>query len=184
MNTASGMTESETYKSLGLSSDDFAKIGDRSFVWLLIPFPAEVRESIAAFSSFECALKLAQRLNAFAEDGVGLRPVSASMNKLEVDRYKKPAEIGMTPFTVRLNENNGNIELVDIIGDNLDELEINEALGQIISQPYADIAGTSGISFHGTFWAPSSHLAIKKAKVFQKLLIALVNKERKLTSVI
>ena len=176
MTTRFPMTTSELYHSVGLSASDISKVSNSSFVWIIAPFANELEKPVAAFSNFGCALNLVKRLNAFVEGGVGLRPVLKESNRLETDKYKHLAEIGLTPYLVRFTSIRDGIELVDNIGDNLDELSVDRLIHDLNR---VDMTSSSvhENNFLGTFWAPDGHLAIKKAKVFRAVLSSLIAKE-------
>ncbi|KAA0993397.1 hypothetical protein [Dyadobacter aurulentus] len=112
------------YRSVGLSTSDITKIDDPTFVWVIDAF-AKRFEKPAAFSDFGSALNLVKRLNAFVEGGVGLRPVLRSINELKTDRYKRLVDVGLTPYLIHFYSNRKGIELVDDLGDDLDELSVD-----------------------------------------------------------
>jgi hypothetical protein len=172
------MTTRELYHSVGLSTSDITKIDDPTFVWVIAAFAKRADEPAAAFSDFGCALNLVKRVNAFVEGGVGLRPILRSSNKLKTDRYKRLVDVGLTPYMINFNINRNGIELVDDLGDDLDELSVDrlmQDLNMIGEVAPVDICD----NIRGIFWAPNGHLAIKKAKVFKAVLSSL---SRKVTS--
>lgn len=172
MNTKFQMTTRELHHSVGLSSSDIAKVDDPAFVWVIAAFADRLEEPVAAFSNFDCALNLVKRLNAFVEGGVGLRPVLKSSNKLETDKYRRLADIGLTPYLVYINNNRDSIELVDNLDKDLDELTVDKLM-QDLNRIGETVLDDIGDNLRGTFWAPNAHLAIKKAKVFQAVLSSL-----------
>jgi hypothetical protein len=176
MATNSPMTTRELYHSVGLSSSDIAKVDDSAFVWVIAAFANGLDEPLAAFSDFRCALNLVKRLNSFVEGGVGLRPAFKESNRLETDKYKHLAEIGLTPYLVRFTSIRDGIELLDNLGDNLDELSVDRLIHDL-NRVDMTSSPVNENNFLGTFWAPDGHLAIKKAKLFRAVLSSLIAKE-------
>lgn len=178
MTTRFPMTTRELYLSIGLSSSDIAKVDNSAFIWVIAAFANQLAEPAAAFTNFGCALNLVKRLNAFVEGGVGLRPVLKSSNRLETDKYKRLTEIGLTPYLVQFNNIGNDVQLVDNLGDDLDELGIDKFMQDLNRISATTPINNFGNDFCGTFWAPNGHLAIKKAKVFMALLDSLLEKRQ------
>jgi hypothetical protein len=172
------MTTRELYHSVGLSSADIAKVDDSAFVWVIAAFANRLDEPLAAFSDFGCALNLVKRLNAFVEGGVGIRPILRSLNKLKTDRYKRLVDVGLTPYLVQLTNNQNRIELLDNLGDDLDELTVDKLIYDLNTISENVLGDRNYNDVRGTFWAPSGHLAIKKAKVFTEVLSSLIYKTK------
>ncbi|MCF0065672.1 hypothetical protein MUK70_11375 [Dyadobacter chenwenxiniae] len=170
------MTTRELYSSVGLSSLDLAKVGNSEFVWAVAAFANKLEKPVATFSNFDCALNLVKRLNAFVEGGVGLRPVLKTSNHLDTDKYKRLAEIGLTPYLIQLNDSGDVIQLVDNLGDDLDELSVDKLLHDLNKMDTTVRHNNTGNNLLGTFWAPNGHLAIKKARLFMAVLSSLIEK--------
>lgn len=170
------MTTRELYSSIGLSTADISKINNTAFAWAVIPFESNSEKPIAIFSHFDCALDLVKRLNAFVEGGMHLTAIPKLQHPSETDRHKRLVEIGLTPYLVQFNYNNDDFELIDNVGDDLEELSVEKLMQELNQIQTSFSSGMLRSDVRGTFWAPTGHIAKMKARIFKVVLQSLIEK--------
>lgn len=176
MNPTSNLSEPETFRIVGLSESDLMRVDDPESVWLVYPFEHGTERPVAAFTGLLCALDLAGRLNAFVENGIGIQPVRCAPPHIEVDRYRHLTEVGLTPFLIRLKSHGNMIEVIDGVGETLDEISLDNSVSRYVSN--VQFRKQVGWEFEltGTFWAPGRRSAIKKARAFTSMITELQDK--------
>lgn len=158
-----------------LNDLDAAKIEDDRFVWIISPVEVEHLEPVAAFRSFDIAAKLAQHFNQFVEDGVNLRPIPASDCHLEVDRFASLIKAKLTPYFVSL-DNKGELLEFDMFPDSMEEVSIPEKLEFVLKTLKKESVGrNTSFGLSGTFWANTLRFAVKKAKLYRKMLLSMAD---------
>lgn len=187
MSSSSQISEPEIFRMIGLSESDLLKVDDPQSVWLVYPFDQGTDRPIAAFTGFMCAFDLASRLNAFVENGIGIRPVPSTPPNIEVDRYRQLTQVGMTPFLIRLKSDGNMVEVIDGVAENLDEITLENNVSKFVSNIQFRKKVGWEFDLTGTFWAPSRRLAIKKARTFTSMITELEDRmpglfEKKLLS--
>jgi hypothetical protein len=173
MSSSSQINEPEIFRMIGLSESDLLKVDDPQSVWLVYPFDQGTERPIAAFTGFMSAFDLASRLNAFVENGIGIRPVPSTPTNIEVDRYRQLTQVGMTPFLIRLKSHGNMVEVIDGVAENLDEITLENNVSKFVSNIQFRKKVGWEFDLMGTFWAPSRRLAIKKARTFTSMITEL-----------
>jgi len=170
MDSALQTTNMEIFRIIGISDADVEKIDSSDWIWLVYPFETGAERPVAAFSEFASAFKLACRLNDFVESGMGIRAALRSDTSSELDRYHQLIEVGMTPFLIRLKSQEGELEVIDGVSNNLDEISLENNISELVTN--LRFRRRIGWEFDlvGTFWAPSRRLAIKKARTFSAMI--------------
>ncbi|MCF0043656.1 hypothetical protein [Dyadobacter fanqingshengii] len=151
-------------------------MGENDIVYQLCPGMEGTEAPVAVFSDKDTIDALIDRLRTFIEGGVSLKQVRAEENLLPVDKYAFLVEIGLVPYDISLHRDGHLFDPADLLGNNLDELTIEEHYEHVVAMRAAELADPDKMwGIGGVFWAPSLGLAIKKAKLMRKILFTVLD---------